>query len=95
MHAYEGALAPLITFVLSLVVWVVILCTVQGAFIAMGHVMVPLTHSQRVGQIAYGGEPLKSWCGNILATFVVERGLPYLLTLKGHMLSSYHTQNLF
>jgi NADH:ubiquinone oxidoreductase subunit H len=34
-------MAPVITFMLSLVAWVVIPCTVQGVFVAMGHILVP------------------------------------------------------
>jgi hypothetical protein len=34
-------MAPVITFMLSLVAWAVIPRAVQGAFVAMGHILVP------------------------------------------------------
>jgi roadblock/LC7 domain-containing protein len=39
-------MAPIISFMLSLIAWVVILCTMYGVFVAMGNV--PVSNLQSV-----------------------------------------------
>ncbi len=45
-NLFTFIMAPIISFMLSLIAWVVILCTMYGVFVAMGNV--PVSNLQSV-----------------------------------------------